>query len=336
MLREEPVRGVVKQLGVWLLALASMLLFVACGPAARAPGWYELDVSSAPRASLAGAVAYDSIIGAAVLFGGQWEGGWLNETWLWQNGQWRNLTPAESPEPREKHAMAYDPIRGRVVLFGGVRGEDEFQDTWEWDGANWHRMEPVHTPGPRCCHAMAFDPSLQAVILHGGWRGSTAEFFADTWAWDGEDWKLVDCCSSPLAAGHNLATLGESGPVVAFMTAGAGTWLWDGTSWQAVAEIEPPPVSDGRLVAASDRGWAVLFGGLRPDGPSDEVWVFDGARWYRLAFDAGPSGRWGHVMFFDARRSTVIVFGGLDEAGTRLGDTWELVLPDELPPSGAE
>src|SRR5690349_1996970 len=80
------------------------------------------------------AMAYDSIRGVTVLFGGT-GGSSLGDTWEWDGFSWA-LRSMTGPAPRAQHAMAFDSSRGRVVLFGGI-GNSTYGDTWEWDGATW-------------------------------------------------------------------------------------------------------------------------------------------------------------------------------------------------------
>ena len=42
-----------------------------------------------------------------------------------------------------------------------------------------------------------------------------------------------------------------------------------------------------------------------------------------------PSKRDAHSMFYDEKRQSIILFGGIGESGV-LGDTWELSLPQGL------
>jgi hypothetical protein len=72
----------------------------------------------------------------------------------------------------------------------------------------------------------------------------------------------------------------------------------------------------------------VLFGGSTVPGSSadalDDTWEWDGARWTQaVPLGASPPRRSGHVLFFDARRGTVVLFGGSGSGGSCLDDLWE-------------
>lgn len=111
--------------------------------------------ASAPSKRQSHAMAYDSIRGRLVLFGGTTSTGRKADTWEWDGVRWSDVSPASSsPSPRNLHAMAYDALRNNVVLFGGdgISGRGE---TWTWNGASWTLESPGLSPSPRTSHAMS-------------------------------------------------------------------------------------------------------------------------------------------------------------------------------------
>ncbi|MDJ0868022.1 MAG: kelch repeat-containing protein [Myxococcota bacterium] len=137
-------------------------------------------------------------------------------------------------------------------------------------------------PRPRTQHALAYGPRLEQDVLFGG-------------------------------LGNDLLN---------------DTWLWDGASWDLANPSEPPrPRRDHAMAAHRERGGIVLFGGLLTvpgDGPvaSRETLVFDGAEWQRPEPPNAPPPRHGHAMAEDRASGLVVLFGGRDESGEELGDTW--------------
>src|SRR5262245_30251395 len=78
-------------------------------------GWVEKPIASRVDHGM----AYDSLRGVTVLFGG-WNGREADgETWEWDGNTW-TLRATTGPSPRTEHAMAYDSARGVTVLFGGA------------------------------------------------------------------------------------------------------------------------------------------------------------------------------------------------------------------------
>src|SRR6185295_19865253 len=80
-----------------------------------------------PAARSAYGLAYDSVLGVVMLFGGQ-NGHPLGDYWAWNGNTWAGpIAQTATPTRRYQHAVAYDSGRGRVVLFGGL-DEAVFQD----------------------------------------------------------------------------------------------------------------------------------------------------------------------------------------------------------------
>ena len=76
-------------------------------------------------------MAYDSSIGALVLFGGSaGPPSALNDTWIWNGITWAQLQTTHTPEGHWAASMDFDPMIG-LVLFGGELAGDPFTDqTW--------------------------------------------------------------------------------------------------------------------------------------------------------------------------------------------------------------
>jgi hypothetical protein len=86
------------------------------------------------------AVAYDSIRGRVMLFGGSSSAGIpQNDLWEWDGeaGTWTDLTPSplpvDWPAPRAQHAAAFDSHRNRFVIYGGKQTDPAISsEIWEW------------------------------------------------------------------------------------------------------------------------------------------------------------------------------------------------------------
>jgi hypothetical protein len=91
--------------------------------------WAKVD-GPGPSARRAPSMSWDPERGAVVLFGGQVEGGdsegeRLDDTWLWDGTNWRELEieAAGRPVARSRAEMTWDPtLRGTVIL-GGIQDE---------------------------------------------------------------------------------------------------------------------------------------------------------------------------------------------------------------------
>ncbi|HEY6237703.1 MAG TPA: kelch repeat-containing protein, partial [Thermoplasmata archaeon] len=80
-----------------------------------APAWR---LSGHPPTRAGPAMSYDPAAQAVVLFGGDGNFGMMNDTWLFQNGNWTALATASAPSPRAYAGMAFDPSDGWMILFG--------------------------------------------------------------------------------------------------------------------------------------------------------------------------------------------------------------------------
>lgn len=302
-------------------------LLAACSPQAR---WVELQPTTKPPPLALSGFAYDASSNEAVVFGGIYADEWSDDTWIWNGEDWRKVDTPDRPPAREKTAMAYDEKRDRVVLFGGRDPNNVFGDTWEWDGKTWQFMEPAHQPPARCCHAMAYDSVQKTVLLYGGWNEKTNAFFNDTWAWDGKDWTKLEGDGVPLTAAHTMVSLSSEGKVVAVPAPeSVNTWEWDGTQWSEVLSRPDPSRQDGRSAYDRINHRMIVFGGYGYGKFMDDLWIYDGGTWNQLNVPVGPQARFGHILFYDQERKSIVLFGGAGQAGV-LGDTWELKLTGNI------
>jgi len=129
---------------------------LAAGPArGQSPvGWRQV-ATTGPGVRIGAGMAFDSVRGKAVLFGGYDGNQNLCDTWEWDGIEWRQVATT-GPGPRYRVTMAFDSARGRTVLHGGMGGGG---DTWEWDGSQWTQ---VSTAGPSARYdaVMAYDSCL--------------------------------------------------------------------------------------------------------------------------------------------------------------------------------
>ena len=80
---------------------------------------------------------------------------------------------------------------------------------------------------------------------------------------------------------------------------------------------------DHAMVYDTVRQRVVLFGGLTPDGVSDQTWEFDGDTWEQRFPPHSPPARDSAQLAYDPNRRRVVLFGGEDPSKVALADTWE-------------
>lgn len=99
-------------------------------------------------------------------------------------------------------------------------------------------------------------------------------------------------------------------------------WTWDGDRWTALEPSGAQPAARNFAGVAWDdvRDELVVYGGLTPDGPSDETWTWDGDTW-TLDPATGPGARSSSSLAFDTPSGRVLLYGG-DDGASQYGDTW--------------
>jgi hypothetical protein len=196
--------------------------------------WILRTPATSPPARAKHAMAYDSVRGRVVLFGGdRWHNELLGDTWEWDGTTWTERTTFPHPSERSEHTLAYDRARGRVVLYGGAY-ELTYGDTWEWDGSAWVERGLTHPTANRRI-ASAYDAVRGRTVLFGGlhWYGGPITGYLDeTWEWDGNVWVERTPRTRPPAIGyHAMAYDTRRGRVVMFggdtATGGLSAETWE-------------------------------------------------------------------------------------------------------------
>lgn len=295
-----------------MLARSVPVLLGLSATVAAQGGWVQVS-TNAPGARHSHAMAYDSVRGRVVLFGGEdVVGNNLADTWEWDGTTWLQVATT-GPSARFGHAMAFDSVRGKVVLFGGYY---LFADTWEWDGLSWTQAA-ASGPQARAWPAMAFDGVRGATVLFGG-TGAGGPL-GDAWAWNGTQWNAVaygpGTTANPLMAFDSARNV----TVAAFGTSSMNptqTWEWNGINWTPAASIGPSFRVRSAMAFDSHRGRGVLFGGYRGAVIAPflaDTWEWSGTSWLQMnpstPFPAPPA-RAGHAMAYDAQHDRTVIFGG--------------------------
>lgn len=156
--------------------------------------WQNITNSStgiAPTGRSEAGMAYDSVSGQVVLFGGDSAGGLLADTWTFHAGRWTQVTttPANSPSARRGNQMAYDSLDGYVLLFGGYNDGTYYGDTWAFNGQSWSNVPATNPPTPRYAAGITFDPRDGYVVLFAGIE--SAGYLHSTWGYASGRWTAI-------------------------------------------------------------------------------------------------------------------------------------------------
>ncbi len=218
------------------------------------------------------------------------------------NGRWQIADVANCPPPVWGGAMAPMTIDGKpfVVLFGGtwLTGADNeekgYSATWGWDGASWSFLNPAIAPPDLNDPAMVFDPIHNQIVLFGG-TNTAGQGVNLTYTFDGHNWKDRTDYSDIHTNAHT-----------------------------------PPPRKNTMMAFDAADGGVVLFGGKTDSNDlTDDVWVWNGATWSKLANASAscdpnlkPCPREHGSLAPDPVTHGVVLFGG-DHFGTASSnDTW--------------
>ena len=283
--------------------------------------WGQQSPAQAPAGRAYAAMAYDSLRGRTVFFGG--------DTWEWDGSHWSTFLTTVSPPSSIGPGMVYDSDRHVIVLL------DNGGNTWEWNGSNWIQRATAASPPARLWTSMAYDSFRQRTVLFGG-SASGGVDLGDTWTYDGTNWTKMAPTSAPSARfGMAISFDSARDVVVLFGGRAAGqrmndTWEWDGANW---TQRTPTALPFARfwhsMVYDTQLGMSVMWGGdhIEPFalGPINDTWLWDGTNWTRDWTAATPIYRAGQAMAYDSARGRIVLFGGTDELfpGTYYNDTWE-------------
>jgi hypothetical protein len=226
--------------------------------------WTELSSSvvGAPAPSLEGSLAYDPIVHALVAFGGYeetWSNIWgNNETWLFENGTWTNVTSPHSPAGEIGAAMGYDPSTRSMLLYGGNAFSGwatATNSTWQWANGTWSKLRPWTTPPGVSAASLVWSPQLGAMTLVGGARDWTYGWFGvwsnQTWEYQSGNWTLANLEGNSPWRSVAAATLDPSfGGIVTLGATGTNPnhlQTWELTRAPAIGVDVSVPSTDANL-----------------------------------------------------------------------------------------
>jgi hypothetical protein len=289
------------------------------------------------------AMVYDSTRHRIVLFGGRQEKqtlddnatyGFLNDTWVYQNGDWTQLQTANAPSPRFFSSAIYDKTRDRIVLVGGnvAGGTVELGtpvfDTWEFDGTDWTR---VSNGSPEVTKPLlAYDESRNQTIALGVNDKLETQMYlydpaAHTWAKQTPA-KLPTCVNEgALVYNRDRAKVQVVGGLCSGTQDGIEeVYEWDGTTWTKFESKLAVSRATGQALAFDDaRNQTVMFGGQIIFGALRSLTYVLDTDWHFAFGTLRPSARSLEVFRTDPINNAIWMFGGLDEFASSFGeDFW--------------
>jgi hypothetical protein len=333
-----------------LVAMAGASALAQCDE----PKWVQMNVAG-PSARTAHGMAWDDVTQRVILFGGAAgaNGARLNDTWAWDGFHWtQQIVGAGTPIARSNHAMG--TWAGRAAMFGGTsNGSDRLDDLRIFFNGVWAGIVTTGTaPTGRAFHSMGTIGSgtSSQLVMIGGTNTNCSQTF--------DGFKLnANAQWVPFTPPSNLAKrtfaglvsiegLGNNdfailqGNVTPCGTASAGNTIWHNALTDAYNVVQGNAPQPARWNAATASSWNdpntprkgyVQFGGDRGNAFNllSETWhtrenTPGGFNTFAVTGPA-PSARRNHGgMAWDMARDQYVMFGGNDQQGNALGDTWVL------------
>lgn len=304
--------------------------------------WNEIMIPNVPSArndyALASSLNDDNII----LFGGNNEIEYYNDTWIYntEENEWNKMTIFEKPPSRSSHKMS--PIYGtdKIVLFGGHYFDGKnwyyYNDTWIYDMSmnNWSKMYPNNMPNPRSDFNLVTLFGTDKLLLFGGYNGS---YLNDTWIYDFGDnnWTEINTPQNLIArSGHSMTPIISKDKIVLFGGRNDSlcfndTWFFNvgNNKWEEASFlISPEPRYEHSMTYIFNTDKIVLFGGLNNityNSIYHDTWEFDlgDNNWIKKDLVETPIDRYNHELATVTGTTMVVLFGGLYN-NVNLGDTW--------------
>ena len=221
--------------------------------------------------------------GAVLFGGGDNNGNFYSDTWVWNGSGWHRDSARRAPADRPSSVAPAIAGNGtRVVLFGGL-GPGNASDTWTFNGTTWTEtcgpdVAPACGPPVLAAASMAWD-GTHFVLFGGATQANGGDFgppVDDTWIYNGTSWTHTCGASMNKPCGPRARGLAGFTPISnhnpalqGAILAGGGdlfgntthsldrdAWFWHDDSWQQLAQPwpttpvtftdpAPPPVGTG-------------------------------------------------------------------------------------------
>jgi hypothetical protein len=292
--------------------------------------WIEKNGISRPSERVYASMDYDSSENRLFLFGGSTGNKYQDDFWGYDpfEGKWEVRGKLETPVPREGGSFSYDYNRDVGVLFGGMSEGILLNDTWIYNGSEnrWIEEFPAHSPSHRWNAEMCYDRDSNQMVLLGGSE------LGYIWIYNhsSSDWMSRETGFSSLTEiAINMVYDSNNHIVVVFGINNTETWTYNLSIdlWiNRTGIISPRSRVFSEMVFDEENDLIVLFGGIGHSTLTgmNDTWILDTKTfiWSLSPSTSAPSKRCGHAMCYDYSLKKTLLFGGIDNTGHHLGDTW--------------
>lgn len=242
--------------------------------------WTRSEPTSGPSARSSHAMAFDSVRGVTVLFGGTDAAGYTNETWEFDGLDWSPgpVAPA-ALIPTYDQTMAFDSFRSVAVLVG------PWPEAWEYDGAQWQAGTTLPPPAQTVSQTLTYDTARRVMVMAGGSNGSVWSRLV--WEYDGAVWTQAPSLPWGIT-GPSMGYDTERGVVV--LHDGGWTFEFDGQSWSAGSYQVGLDRKTAAMAHVPEAGGPVLFGGYGSSSPVRGTWGYQCLALSPASLSAGTVG----------------------------------------------
>ncbi|MFI5414434.1 MAG: PKD domain-containing protein [Candidatus Lutacidiplasmatales archaeon] len=287
--------------------------------------WIDLTNHSGtapPSRDYGRSMAWDPATHYVLLFGGDEDTGYQNDTWAFENGTWTNLNPAQAPSGRDHGTLVWDPVDHYMLMFGGSGDGGAYNDTWTFSNGTWSQIVTKTAPSQRWSSSLVWDTADGYGLLFGGCAGAVVN---DTWTYVGGVWTQLHPATAPQPIGDASMVYDPAiGKVLIFGGAdwyanlNPNTWTYHAGNWTELSPSVSPPArtmaSIAYDVALSE---VILFGGEGASTTFGDQWAFTGSNWVQLHPVVMPTARYFGEFAWNGANSSVLLFSGTSGA-----DTW--------------
>jgi len=310
--------------------------------------WTQLPPSAwLPETRSDHGMAFDSMRGRIVLYGGSSAPGSANNTLEFDGNGWSVISTEDSPGVQFGMGFTYDSLRGAAVLVRSTApwpAIDAIVDEYVTLGSSQEWITPQvdgDMPESRIGPVLTFDSVRNETVMFGGVRRVGQSSYmgsGGTWTYDANGW-------TPRPAGparHHHAMVFDPIRAEALSYSGNANscvcdafrnmQAWNGTFWATRwSRLSLTPIFAPGMTFDESRGVCVLYGGLRlnPFGfgnvpPLSATWEWDGSTWTLRFAGSAPGARYRTQLAYDPIRERVILFGGSKSgsAASTVAETW--------------
>ena len=293
-------------------------------------GWIEVP-GAGPSPRWTHTMVLDRSRHEAIVFGGF---GADNAVWVFSfdTHAWKRITPSSGPGPRASPAAIADLARDRMIIVGGLHAGKPLAEVWSFSFATQTWSHLVEGPSPR------FDMGAVTDGKHAWFYGGFLQGLNATdelWQLDlaTDTWMQMPQSKIRPSPRTNMGIGWYGGSI--YVIGGhdakgltSGTWRYD-FSTHTWTELSPTgkPAAGAHFASATDQSCGHLFlaGGDHDD--NKDVNTTDRFDFLKQVFSRLPTQRnWPSrrhaALVLEPETRTLLLFGGIHDPNTLLGDTW--------------